>query len=147
MARASSEAISSRRWGGPARFRPWCIEQKSTVFARFAVGIKPLLDTPYTRSKAGFKLLQYMPAGVPVVATPVGINVELIERSGAGLLADTPAEWKAALERLLGDVDLRRQMAARGRAFLREFADLEAQANTLATLIAGSRRRPAPAPA
>ena len=134
-------------WGGPARFRPWRIEEEATVFARFAVGIMPLPDTPYTRSKAGFKLLQYMAAGVPVVASPVGINVELIERSGAGLLADTPAEWKAALERLLGDVDLRRQMAARGRAFLREFADLEAQANTLATLIAGSRRRPAPAPA
>jgi hypothetical protein len=51
------------------------------------------------------------------------------------------------LERLLEDVDLRREMASRGRAFLREFADLEAQATTLATLLAGSRRRPAPAPA
>ena len=65
----------------------------------------------------------------------------------AALLADTPAEWKAALERLLGDVDLRRQLASRGRAFLREFADLDAQADTLATLISGSRRLPAPAPA
>jgi hypothetical protein len=141
------EVVSSLPWAGPARFRPWRIEEEATVFARFAVGIMPLPDTPYTRSKAGFKLLQYMAAGVPVVASPVGINVELIERSGAGFLADTPAEWKAALERLLGDVDLRRQMAARGRAFLREFADLDAQANTLSTLIAGSRRRPAPAPA
>jgi hypothetical protein len=141
------EVVSSHPWGGPARFRPWRIEEEATVFARFAVGIMPLPDTPYTRSKAGFKLLQYMAAGVPVVASPVGINVELIERSGAGLLADTPAEWKAALERLLGDVDLRRQMATRGRVFLREFADLDAQANTLAALIAGSRRRPAPPPA
>jgi glycosyltransferase involved in cell wall biosynthesis len=116
------------------------------MFARFAVGIMPLPDTTYTRSKAGFKLLQYMAAGVPVVASPVGVNVELIERSGAGLLADTPSAWKAALERLLDDVELRQQMAARGRAFLRDFIDLDAQADTLATLIAGARRLPDPAP-
>jgi glycosyltransferase involved in cell wall biosynthesis len=87
-----------------------------------------------------------MAAGVPVVASPVGVNVELVERSGAGLLADTPRMWKAALERLLGDVELREQMAARGRAFLRDFIDLDAQADTLATLIAGARRLPDPPP-
>jgi hypothetical protein len=140
------EVVSSQPWDGPSRFRPWRIEEESSIFARFAVGIMPLPDTTYTRSKAGFKLLQYMAAGVPVVASPVGINTELIERSGAGLLAHGPNEWKKALEHLLTDVELRQQMAARGRAFLREFVDLDAQADTLAGLIAGRCSVPEPPP-
>lgn len=129
------EVVSSQPWDGPASFRPWQLADESTLFARFAVGIMPLPDTPYTRSKAGFKLLQYMAAGVPVVASPLGVNRELVERSGAGLLAETPAEWSEALERLLGDVELRRQMAARGRAFVEQHADLDGQAATLAALL------------
>lgn len=135
------EVVSSRPWDGPSRFRDWRIEEESTLFARFAVGIMPLPDTIYTRSKAGFKLLQYMASGLPVVASPVGINAELINRSGAGLLADTPAQWTSALERLLNDVDLRRGMAERGRAFVEELADLDAQAETLASLMAGTQGR------
>ncbi len=137
------EVVSSCPWDGPARFRPWRLDEESTLFARFAVGIMPLPDTAYTRAKAGFKLLQYMAAGVPVVASPIGVNVELIEQSGAGLLADTPGQWRDALERLLGDLALRRELAARGQAFIETFADLDAQADTLAGLLADPARAPA----
>jgi Glycosyl transferases group 1 len=131
------EVVSSVTWDGPCRFRRWRIEEESTLFARFAVGIMPLPDSRYTRSKAGFKLLQYMAAGIPVIASPVGINVELVERSGGGLLADSLAEWSEALELLLGNVDLRREMGRRGRSFVETYADVGAQSATLAALLAG----------
>jgi glycosyltransferase involved in cell wall biosynthesis len=133
----SLEVVSSRPWDGPSRFRQWRMDEESTVFSRFAVGIMPLPDTGYTRAKAGFKLLQYMAAGVPVVASPIGGNAELVEQSGAGLLAATPGEWSEALERLLGDPDLRREMGASGRAFVEALADLDGQADTLASLLEG----------
>jgi glycosyltransferase involved in cell wall biosynthesis len=95
----------------------------------------PLPDTPYTRAKAGFKLLQYMAAGVPVVASPVGVNVELVERSGAGFLADEPGAWDAVLRALAADPERRRAMGAAGRAFVEELVDLEAQADLLAALL------------
>ena len=133
------EVVSSAPWSGPSTYREWRLEDEGTLFSRFAVGIMPLPDTPYTRGKAGFKLLQYMAAGVPVVASPVGSNRDLVERSGAGLLADTPDEWAAALRRLLGDPALRRCMGARGRDFVTAYADLDGQADTLAGLLAPAR--------
>ena len=61
------EVVSSEPWSGPARFRRWTSAEEASVFARFDVGIMPLPDTPYTRAKAGFKLLQSLAAGVGVV--------------------------------------------------------------------------------
>jgi hypothetical protein len=105
---ASLEVVSSAPWSGPARFRAWRLDDEPTMFARFAVGIMPLPDTVYTRAKAGFKLLQYMAAGVPFVASPVGVNVELVNASGAGRV---------------------------GRAFVERYADLNHQAEVLSRLI------------
>ncbi len=129
--------VSSAPWSGPSEFRPWRLEEEPGLFAPFAVGIMPLPDTDYAHAKAGFKLLQYMAAGVPVVASPVGVNRELVERSGAGLLAATPDQWSDALSTLLADRELRSSMGASGRAFVETFADLDVQADVLAALLRG----------
>jgi hypothetical protein len=136
---ASVEVVSSAPWNGPARFTSWRLEDERALFARFAVGIMPLPDTPYTRCKAGFKLLQYMAAGVPFVASPVGINVDLAQVSGAGRLARDPGQWEHELTTLLEDPGLRREMGARGRAFVERYADLDDQADLLAGLLTGRR--------
>jgi hypothetical protein len=137
------EVVSSGPWQGPATFRPWSLAEEASVFARHDIGIMPLPDGPYTRAKAGFKLLQSLAAGVPVVASPVGVNRRLVEASGAGLLAETAREWEDALRRLAGDVGLRARLGARGRAFVERYADLEGQAAALAALLRGQRWPPA----
>jgi hypothetical protein len=134
--------VSSAPWSGPSEFRAWRLEDEPHLFAPFAVGIMPLPDTEYARAKAGFKLLQYMASAVPFVASPVGVNRELAERSGGGLLAETPDEWDAALRALLSEPSLRERMGASGRAFVEGFADLDAQADTLVGLLRGDRTPP-----
>jgi hypothetical protein len=134
---ANVEVVCSQPWRDWTGFQRWRLEDETSYFTGFGVGIMPLPDTPYTRAKAGFKLLQYMAAGLPVVASPVGINVELLRESRAGFLATTPREWEEALRELAGDVELRRDMGRRGRAFVEGHADLDGQARTLATLVAG----------
>ncbi len=131
------EVVSSRPWPGPSEFRPWRREEEHALFARFDVGIMPLLDTEYTRAKAGFKLLQYMAAGLPVVASPVGVNTQLVRDSGAGMLADTPDAWERALRALAADPDLRARHGSKGRLFVESYADLEAQAERIAELLRG----------
>jgi glycosyltransferase involved in cell wall biosynthesis len=132
---ATVEVVSSRPWSGPASFHAWRLDESISVFDRFSIGIMPLPDTDYTRAKAGFKLLQYMASGLPVVSSPVGVNRELIMRSGAGYLASAPGEWEDALRRLAADPDLRAEMGLRGRAFVEGYADLKAQSQRLAELL------------
>lgn len=134
----SFEVVSSAPWrGGSGSFTPWRLADVPAFFGRFEVGLMPLPDTPYTRAKAGFKLLQYMAAGAASVASPVGVNAELIERSGAGVLALDPEEWDAALRDLAADAEHRAELGRRGRAFVEEYADLEGQADALASLLRG----------
>jgi hypothetical protein len=129
------EVVSSDPWDGPAAFRRWTPGEEASVFSRYDIGIMPLPDTPYTRSKAGFKLLQSLAAGVGVVASPAGVNRSLIERSGGGLLAETPEEWEVCLRSLAADDALRAELGARGRAFAEDMCDLEEHAETLAGLL------------
>jgi glycosyltransferase involved in cell wall biosynthesis len=78
------------------------------------IGIMPLPDTPYERGKCGFKLIQYMSAGLPVVASPVGANCAVVDAGVTGFLAADSAAWVDALLRLVGDADLRRRMGDAG---------------------------------
>jgi glycosyltransferase involved in cell wall biosynthesis len=135
---AQLEVVSSEPWAGPGTFRRWTLEEEASVFGRFSIGVMPLPDTPYTRAKAGFKLLQYMAAGLPVVASPIGVNQELVERSGAGFVASSAAEWEEALHELAVNPDLRSTLGSKGRQFIEEYANLDNQASVLAGLLAGA---------
>jgi glycosyltransferase involved in cell wall biosynthesis len=134
---AQLTVIADAPWNGPGQFRQWRREDDPAMFGSFDIGIMPLPDEAYTRAKAGFKLLQYMAAGAAVVASPVGLNRELVTASGAGLLADSVADWSTALERLAGDPALRARMGAQGQTFMGGYADVDAQADVLVRLLSG----------
>lgn len=80
------------------------------------IGIMPLTDDLWARGKCGYKLIQYMACGLPVVASPVGVNRDIVSHGENGFLARDPAEWVAELTDLLGRPDLGRAMGTSGRA-------------------------------
>jgi hypothetical protein len=135
------EVMCSEPWRGPATFRRWSRTEEVDALSRYDVGIMPLPDTPYTRAKAGFKMLMYMGVGSAVLASPVGVNSELIRRSGAGLLCTSPAEWEDALRLLATDRETRERTGRAGQRFVRSYADPEGQADRLLTALAGEPRR------
>ena len=79
------------------------------------IGIMPLIDGPFVRGKSGYKLVQYMACGLPVVASPIGVNRTIVEDGVNGFLAGDEAQWRTSLERLITDVYLRRSMGKAGR--------------------------------
>jgi glycosyltransferase involved in cell wall biosynthesis len=101
--------------GVPVEVLPWREDTEVDEMRRFDVGIMPLPDEPWARGKCGFKLIQYMACGLPVVASPVGVNAEIVDDGVNGFLATTSANWVQALEALRADVELRLRMGAAGR--------------------------------
>ena len=93
----------------------WSEAEEVSMIQQMDIGIMPLPDTPWSRGKCGYKLIQYMACGLPVIASPVGVNSEIVEHGVNGFLASTDAEWRDALNALLKDADLRRRMGAAGR--------------------------------
>jgi glycosyltransferase involved in cell wall biosynthesis len=93
----------------------WRLEDESAQLQGFDIGIMPLDPGPWCLGKAGFKLLQYMAAGLPVVASPVGFNRDLVRHGVNGFLANSPEEWERYLSQLLNDRDLRHRMGQQGR--------------------------------
>ncbi len=114
---------------------PWREEDEARLIAGFDVGVMPLADTPWERGKCGYKLIQYMACAKPVVASPVGVNREIVEHGVNGFLADTPEEWATALGRLCADPDLRRRMGAAGREKVERSYSLSVAAPRLAALL------------
>lgn len=95
--------------------RPWRHAEEVADLHGFDVGIMPLADTLWNRGKGGYKLLQYMAAGLPAVASPVGINADIIRHGDNGFLAANEGEWGAALISLAGDPALRHHIGANAR--------------------------------
>lgn len=94
---------------------PWEEDKEVDLIKDMSIGIMPLTDTPWARGKCGYKLIQYMACGIPVVASPVGVNVEIVEHGVNGFLAETRAEWRETLTMLLRDPALRNRMGREGR--------------------------------
>lgn len=119
-ARFTAIGIDATELGLPMHSVPWLEATEAEDIARLDVGIMPLVDAPYERGKCGYKLIQYMACGLPVVASPVGVNSQIVEHGVNGFLAETPDEWARALRLLCRDQSMRVRMGAAGRLKVEE---------------------------
>lgn len=122
-------------------FLPWSEKTEREALKAMHVGIYPLPEDPWTLGKCGFKAIQYMAFGVPVVASPVGVLKEVVVDGETGFHASTEGDWVSALERILTDPGTRKKFGAAGRerAVLRY--SLGATVPTLVDWLDGCRRR------
>jgi glycosyltransferase involved in cell wall biosynthesis len=94
----------------------WRLEEEIADLQSFDIGIMPLQDSLWTRGKCGYKILQYMGVALPVIASPVGINTELVRHGETGFLAAGEAAWGEGLLALARDAGMRETMGLAGRA-------------------------------
>jgi len=95
--------------------RPWTTDTETGELAAADIGISWLCNDLWSLGKCGLKVLQYMAAGLPVVANPVGIHRKLVVPGETGFLAETPDEWADAVSRLAEDPVLRSRMGTAAR--------------------------------
>jgi glycosyltransferase involved in cell wall biosynthesis len=107
----------------------WSAEGEVDMLNSFDIGIMPLPEDDWTKGKCGLKALSYMACGVPVVASAVGMNVDIIHHGKNGFLASSDEEWLEALKQLLQSFELRESLGKEGRKTVEACYSVESQKN------------------
>lgn len=113
-------SISLNLPGVDIEFVPWTENTEVSSLQICDIGVMPLVDSPWERGKCGYKLTQYMACSLPVVASPVGVNNEIVRVGENGYLASTDDQWIKSLSQLLNDKLLRENMGKAGRKRVEE---------------------------
>lgn len=98
----------------------WKEETESIEIEKSDIGIMPLEETYWENGKCGFKLIQYMACGLPVVASPAPANQEIIIQEKNGFIAKTTEEWYTCLEYLILNKELRERIGKENRKRIEE---------------------------
>ncbi len=121
--------------------RPWSADREAADLMGLDIGVMPLDDSAFSRGKCGFKILQYHAAGLPVVCSPVGANLEIVADGATGFLASTPANWVERMTQLLADPAAAETMGERGRRQVRERYDASITGPALAEIVLSAADR------
>lgn len=126
--------IIGAEWNNPS-FKileiPWQESNEVSEIQKFDIGIMPLRNSPWEKGKCGYKLIQYMGCGKPVVGTPIGVNDEIIIDGFNGFKANSEDEWVNAITKLAEDFETRKRMGSKGRKLVESRFSLQSAASTL----------------
>lgn len=115
--------------------KEWSEQDEIAMILEFDVGIMPLTDDLWSQGKCGFKLIQYMACGLPVIASPVGVNNDIITQGENGFLATSTEEWVQAFLALAKDVNLCKKMGQSGRITFEEKYSLSVTAPEFLSIV------------
>ena len=115
----------------------WSPENEVTEIQNFTVGLMPLSDTPWSRGKCSYKMLTYMSAGIPVVVSGVGMNIEIMNHGQCGLLMKKNEEWAEAIESVILSRELQINMGNIGREIVCDHYSNKVIAPKLAKVLKG----------
>ena len=104
----------------------WSEEKEIELTNEIDIGIMPLVDGPYQKGKCGFKLIKYMACAIPMIASAVGMNPEIVDHGKNGYLASTTDEWEKYLLILINDANKRKEFGQNGREKMLEQYSLQA---------------------
>ena len=130
-------AEAPRIEGVESRSLPWSEELELTALEQMDIGLMPLPDNRWTRGKCGYKALQYMAAGIPVVADDVGITSRLVGHREAGLITRSQGEWVRGISELASDPTLRTRLGREGRSRVERDYSTSRWAPVLASILRG----------
>lgn len=109
-------------------YNSWSLTREVNDIQNFDIGIMPVWDDAWTRGKCAFKILQYMAVGASVVASPVGMNKEIIKDGEYGFLAANEEKWIEKLSLLIDNPELRHRFSLKGRTLIEKEYSLKVTA-------------------
>lgn len=115
-------------------FKPWAKQTEIEDLLQIDIGIMPLTDDIWAQGKCGFKALQYMALGIPTLASPVGVNTQIINDTIDGYLCESTEAWISNLEKLICDKALRMKIGQHGRKKVIDGYSVESNSSNFLTL-------------
>jgi glycosyltransferase involved in cell wall biosynthesis len=113
----------------------WIEEFEADLIRDADIGIMPIDDLPFERGKCGYKLIQYMACGLPVVGSSVGANTKIVINGETGFLVKEIDDWIAAIERLVLNQDMRLRFGRLGRERVEKYYSINSSAPRLNKVI------------
>jgi glycosyltransferase involved in cell wall biosynthesis len=105
---------------GKVKYISWSEDTEVQSILDFDVGIMPLTNSLWEKGKCAYKLIQYMGCGIPVIASDVGMNKEVVQNQINGFVVNSDAEWLKAFSLLASNYELRKKMGYNGRKLVEE---------------------------
>jgi glycosyltransferase involved in cell wall biosynthesis len=125
----------------PIQTVKWSEDTEVACIQQFDIGIMPVPDEPFERGKCGYKVIQYMACGKPVVASPVGANREIVRHGVDGFLVNSETEWMDSIVTLSRNATLREHMGQAGRARVVSHYSLDVAAPRLHSILLSAKQR------
>jgi len=136
----ASPSVLTELNGLNAEVVPWTEESEASFINQLDIGIMPLVDGPWEKGKCGYKLIQYMACGVPVVASPVGVNVDIVDGNRCGMLATSMDDWQRCLDHLLSDQASRAFYGGNGLRAVENTFSLQVQAPRIRDILVRAKK-------
>lgn len=126
----------SPEWDFDFVYKQWELSTEQEDLLKMNIGIMPLKEGPWFEGKCGFKLIQYLACGIPTIASPVGVNSQIVIHGENGFIAADKKEWIKHLKLLSNDPRLRNEMGKKGRKHIEENYSLKSQRTNFLNLFA-----------
>lgn len=114
---------------------PWSEDMEVDLIRQMDIGIMPLINGPWEKGKCGYKLIQYMACGVAVIASPVGVNRDIVTTSNSGQLASSIEDWVSALSKAITSKELRYKNGLAGRMAVKDYYSIQSQVPSIINII------------
>ena len=115
-------------------YTPWSEQEEVSVLHEMDLGLMPLPENAWTRGKSAFKMLAYMAAGLPVIASPVGVAGDILRQHTVGYMASTTEDWRAQLLKAWDERDQAALLGTAGRTLVEAMYSIETGAQQLANI-------------
>jgi glycosyltransferase involved in cell wall biosynthesis len=108
---------------GVVDYIPWSLKNEELFLSYCSIGIMPLKQDLRSLGRCGYKAIQYMSNGIPVIASDSGISKELIKNGINGFLCNSPSDWQNSILVLANDIEKRIKFGLAGRNFVEKYCN------------------------
>ena len=123
-----------QRFNFPYNFIYWNEKTEVEDLQNIDIGLMPLIESPWSKGKCGFKLIQYEAIGIASIASDIGVNSDIILNNKSGVIIKDNT-WEPPLTTLINNAPLRKKMGENARQHIEKYYSLSSNYHKLNSIL------------